>query len=281
MAEVEAAGLKSRIKEHYDRLSSDYAKLWGQHIHHGFWITGNESKELAQEQLMQELASQGGVTQNATVLDVGCGVGGGSVFLNKKFNANVTGITISTSQVQMATEYAQKQGSNVKFLEMDAEKIDLPALNGNCDFVWIVEAMSHFPDKKTFARHANRVLKVGGRIIIADWFKSEHLTPDQEKGNLKAIEEGMLLPHLNTIFDYISMLHQAGFRLVYSKDISKQTAKTWDICLSLIANPALWSLALNMGTDFVAFLKSFQAMKSAFCKEFLYGMIVAEKVVNL
>lgn len=97
--------------------------------------------------------------------------------------------------------------------------------------------MSHFPHKKQFLTHANRLLKQSGRIIIADWFKCEHLTPEQEQGDLKSIEEGMLLPELNTMFDYIALLHERGFKVEYVRDISEQTAKTWDICLGLITNP--------------------------------------------
>jgi hypothetical protein len=52
--------LKEKIKDHYNKISSYYKDLWGDNIHHGFWIKGDESKEVAQEQLMQELAKVGG-----------------------------------------------------------------------------------------------------------------------------------------------------------------------------------------------------------------------------
>lgn len=52
--------LKEKIKDHYNKISSYYKELWGDNIHHGFWIKGDESKEVAQEQLMQELAKVGG-----------------------------------------------------------------------------------------------------------------------------------------------------------------------------------------------------------------------------
>jgi len=37
--------LKGRIKEHYDKCSPYYFDLWGEHIHHGYWLTGDETKE--------------------------------------------------------------------------------------------------------------------------------------------------------------------------------------------------------------------------------------------
>ncbi len=94
----------------------------------------------------------------------------------------------------MATEAASKAGlSSIQFKEMDAEAINLPESDGKTDFIWIVEgmygkfhrlnwhrccaAMSHFPHKKQFLMHANRLLKKNGRIIIADWVRivAQHL----------------------------------------------------------------------------------------------------------
>ena len=53
----------------------------------------------------------------ATVLDVGCGIGGTSRHLAATFpGAAVTGITLSPSQVQRGTELARERGlSNVNF----------------------------------------------------------------------------------------------------------------------------------------------------------------------
>jgi hypothetical protein len=42
---------KRKIVEHYDFVSPYYHSLWGEHLHHGYWIRGDESKEVAQLQL--------------------------------------------------------------------------------------------------------------------------------------------------------------------------------------------------------------------------------------
>jgi len=274
--------LKDRIKEHYDKLSPYYFDLWGQHIHHGYWKTGQESKELAQSQLIDELASRAGVRSKVKGLDVGCGVGGTTIHLAKKFDAKMTGITLSSTQVEMATKLARdnKVDSNVQFLQMDAEKMTFQ--DESFDIVWISEALSHFPNKEKFFHNAGRVLKHGGRIAIVDWFKSEHLTASEESQYIKPIEEGMLLPPISSIYDYITMLHANGFHIVSVEDISSKVSKTWDLSLDIIQNPSLWKLAVTMGLDFVNFLKSFQAMRNGYSSgKFVYGMIVAEKVVKV
>src|SRR5215467_16074529 len=86
---------KQRVREHYDRMSPYYRALWGEHIHHGYWIRGDESKETAQIQLIEHLAQAAGIHPDAKVLDVGCGFGASSIYLARKYEAEATGITIS------------------------------------------------------------------------------------------------------------------------------------------------------------------------------------------
>ena len=75
---------KEKVREHYDRMSPYYHSLWGEHIHHGYWIRGDESKETAQVQLIEHLARAAGIPQGAKILDVGCGFGASSIYLARK-----------------------------------------------------------------------------------------------------------------------------------------------------------------------------------------------------
>jgi tocopherol O-methyltransferase len=47
MAAMTRPNDKARVRDHYDRMSPHYHALWGEHIHHGYWIRGDESKETA------------------------------------------------------------------------------------------------------------------------------------------------------------------------------------------------------------------------------------------
>lgn len=125
------------------------------HIHHGYWVNGNESKEDAQTQLIEEMIRRGGMRPGATVLDVGtslslhthrereerwqtcshcfdgcstllgCGVGGTAIYLAKNYRASVTGITLSPVQRDMAEKLAQEEGAqqNTTFHRMDGENM--------------------------------------------------------------------------------------------------------------------------------------------------------------
>ena len=130
----------------------------------------------------------------------------------------MTGITISGKQVEMATRLSSSsqaadiesdkagdpikinQGS-VRFLELDAEKMG-PYFSSSAPdpftCVWISEAMSHLPEKQLFFTNAFKVLKPGGKLVIADWFKAEGLTDEQLEADIRPIEGCITLSYLPT-----------------------------------------------------------------------------------
>lgn len=265
---------KQKIIEHYDVVSPYYHSLWGEHLHHGYWVTGRETKEEAQLALTKHLAEVAGIKPNSAVLDVGCGFGASSIYLAKTFNAQTVGITISSVQVEMANAAAAKAGANCRFLLMDAEAMDFEQ---KFDVVWSIESISHYTDKKKFFERAVRYLKPGGTFALIDWFKKDSLSPSEVKKFITPIEEGMLV-ELLTMDDYASFLSGNGLSIMKTEDLNKETAKTWEISLGLIKDKALWKLALRHGGEFVNFLRSFQAMKNGFASSnFVYGLIVARK----
>src|SRR5258707_12482934 len=103
---------KQKLRDLYDRTSPYYQRLWGEHIHHGYWISGEETKETAQNQLIEHLAQAAGLEPGSKILDVGCGFGGSTIFLARNLEADPTGITISPIQVEMARKAADTTGDN-------------------------------------------------------------------------------------------------------------------------------------------------------------------------
>ncbi|KAL1838862.1 hypothetical protein VTJ49DRAFT_2115 [Mycothermus thermophilus] len=135
LAHTTMQALKDRIKQHYDLASDYYLNLWGEHIHHGYWPTdeskANDSKETAQLNLIRLLLSIADLPVPLTdgkgqegshepsgdkshhdqhplrILDVGCGLGGTTRFLASSLGAAVTGITISDTQVRIASRLTE------------------------------------------------------------------------------------------------------------------------------------------------------------------------------
>src|SRR5258708_39008329 len=178
---------KHRIIKHYDAISPYYRSLWGEHLHHGYWIRGDESKEKAQIQLVEHLAQLARVKPGSEILDIGCGMGATSLFLAKKYNAAATGITNSSVQVQMAIDAAVREQLDAKFLLMDAQAMDFQK---QFDVLWSVESISHYQHLPQFFASAAKLLKPGGTFEITDWFKKENLTPEETRKSIEPIEKG-------------------------------------------------------------------------------------------
>ncbi|KAL8660726.1 MAG: hypothetical protein Q9202_006276 [Teloschistes flavicans] len=297
--------LKDRIRHHYELASEHYHSLWGEHIHHGYFLHPNDTKEIAQIRLIQLLLDRAQLPQGAEVLDVGCGLGGTARFLARHHDCHVTGLTISAKQVDMATqlsaheeEEAHQNNNNaaggggfitvgehgsVRFVELDAENMGhyFPT-HAVFDCVWISEAMSHLPDKPLFFQNAINVLRPGGKLVVADWFRADDLTPSQLDADIKPIEDGMLLPPLCTPLQYRRFAEAAGLKVFsHSLDISKDVAKTWDITWSLVQSPSLWAFAFSQGRDGIAFLQAFRAMRRGYANgTFRYAVMIFQKPVE-
>jgi tocopherol O-methyltransferase len=263
---------KQKIIKHYDVISPFYRSLWGEHIHHGYWIRGDESKEKAQLQLIEHLAQLANVKHGSDILDIGCGIGASSLHLAKTYNAKATGITISPVQIEMANQAAAAERLSVKFLLMDAEAMDF---QNQFDLLWCVESISHFERQKEFFGSAAKLLRPSGTFAIIDWFKKVNLTPCEIRKFIDPIEKGMLAK-LQTMDDYESFLALNNLKIVHREVLNDNCAKTWDLCIDILRDRELWKIAMKHGAAFVSHLRAFQAMRAGFASgNFIYGLFVA------
>jgi tocopherol O-methyltransferase len=254
---------------------SPYYSLWGEHLHHGYWVHGNETKETAQTQLVEYLARLANVHPGSRVLDIGCGFGGSSLYLAKHFGTIATGITLSPVQVEMANRAAAKAELELdaKFLLVDAEAMHFAQ---PFDLLWSVESISHYQDPRKSFHSAVNFLRPGGTFALTDWFQKENLFHAEQKRFIEPIEKGMLV-ELRTMDDYAGFLASSGLRIVHRRVLTPNCSKTWDLCLDIIKDKSFWALAAKYGTDFVTYLRAFQAMRAGYSSgNFVYGLFVAK-----
>lgn len=264
----------AKIQEHYDLASPYYKDLWGPHLHHGYYETGKESKAEAAEQLIKLLVQRANFPKGVRVLDVGCGIGSTSIWLTQNMGCKVTGITISPVQVEMANEAASRLTNKPKFLLHDANDLKVA---DTFDVIWAVEVISHLSKRAEFFKRAAKLLVTGGIVCEAAWLKDEELSRVDEKKYIRPIEEGMLVD-LPNLTEYKDHLDSNNLRLRYYEDISKKVAHTWDACLEIAKDRALWRLAYEHSKEFVSFLKSFKAMRNGFKSgAFRYVLMISEK----
>lgn len=177
---------KDKIVEYYDTCDKDYRLVWHldrcMAMHMGFW---DEDTKRISEALIREndiLAQQANITPNDRVLDAGCGVGGSSIHLAKNYGCHVTGITLSGKQVESAEHFADRHGVSDKTNFQIADYTKTPFKDESFDVIWAVESVCYAQDKNDFIKEAHRLLKPGGRLIVADGFqRASPLSPKEER----------------------------------------------------------------------------------------------------
>lgn len=241
--------LYQQIQQFYDASSGLWEQVWGEHMHHGYYgPTGTERKERRQAQidLVEELLKWAGVEQCDRLLDVGCGIGGSSLYLAEKYNAIATGITLSPVQANRATERAASAGMgdrsqrpSAQFSVTDA--LDTPFPDNAFDLVWSLESGEHMPDKRRFLQECYRVLKPGGTLIMATWCHrpttpETPLTAD-ERQLLADIYRVYCLPYVISLPDYEAIAQQLGLQNIRTADWSDAVAPFWDKVIESALNP--------------------------------------------
>ena len=194
------------VAREYDAWTSDgiLEYYWGEHIHLGYYdeaemAAGYKKKDFIQAKydFIDEMMKFGNIDtvadSGAKVLDVGCGFGGTSRYLADKLGpkADVTGITLSPNQVKRGTELATERGlSNARFMVMDALDMDFP--DDSFDIVWACESGEHMPDKEAYINEMMRVLKPGGKFVMATWCqRDDRVVPfdERDKRDLRFLYE--------------------------------------------------------------------------------------------
>jgi cyclopropane fatty-acyl-phospholipid synthase-like methyltransferase len=175
----------------------------------GYWVDGISTLPAACDRLVDELASI--VPADARlILDVGCGVGGGTKRLMQHFpDARVIGANISHWQLDQA-----KQRGVSSAVVMDAAH--LAVASGSADAVFAMESPQHFDTRADFLAEALRVLRPGGVIALADMLFLDR----------QPIGDWMLPPEneIATPERYGEALAAAGFEVMSVRDV---TSESW------------------------------------------------------
>lgn len=265
------------IRRHYDLATPFYRLLWGPHIHHGLW-NGDESPEIAQRRLTEQLAAEAEIESGAAVLDVGCGLGGSSIFLARRFGCRVHGLTLSPVQRWWAALSARlkRVGSRVRFECRDAEQADFPA--ESFDVLWSIECTEHLFDKPAFFRRSAQWIKPGGRVAICAWLAAERPHTTQSARDVRTVCEKFLCPSLGSTDDYAGWLENAGLTMIANHDWTAGVVRTWEICERRIRRTGLRKLARFAGRDMSQFANHFDTIRRAFVNGSMkYGCFVARK----
>jgi cyclopropane fatty-acyl-phospholipid synthase-like methyltransferase len=166
------------LEQYYTEAGPDYA-AWsrGFNMHFGYYRAGVNplNREAMLEQMNAEVLARlqlDGIRE-PHLLDLGCGLGATLRSVSRCLpSARLAGVTRVPWQVQRARALNEAAGcaERVCVIEGDYEEISLPG--SSYDGVFALESSCHArgADKGVLLKQAHRVLRPGGRLVVADGF---------------------------------------------------------------------------------------------------------------
>lgn len=278
----------SAVARYYDKVQWLYNLGWTaggtRSLHYGLWWDDTRSLAEAIVNGDRFVAAKLDVQSTDHVLDMGCGVGGTSVFLAKTFGCRVTGITVSRVQLEQAAAYAAASGVRhlVQFELMDFTAMTFPDATFTKAFTQ--ETSNHAVDKRELLRETHRVLKPGGRYVSLDVFQNRDVRPGRETHCFEKVMRGWPSVSLERFDRYIALACETGLNVVETGDINSRAAPSaraiWR--RHVFAYPFVY-LARRFGLVSADLLWHFQAslvQREMYCAAdnlLMFGYLVADK----
>ena len=212
-----------QIIKYYDSCEIDFKLLWHLNknyaFHYGYWdekVKNFDQALLRTNEIIIEIAK---IKKTDKVLDAGCGIGGTSIFIARKIGCKVEGITICQNQVDKAKKLAKKLNvsSLVNFSNQDY--MNTKFKSNSFDVIFALESACH-SDKEKFLREAYRLLKKGGRLVVADFFNSKSNFSDKEKKLMNKWLNGWAVDSLETPLFFKTKSKNIGFKNIKYEKIN-------------------------------------------------------------
>ncbi|MFG1810104.1 methyltransferase domain-containing protein [Streptomyces sp. NPDC049040] len=226
---------ESQVPLYYSRKTNDILQKYGPgprvHFHVGLFekdarLNTTVSQAVlkrrisaSQEAILSHAARSWGVPSGEPLhlLDIGCGVGGGSLYWAQEYGATVTGLTVAPEHLPVIRDFARQAGVADRVTPRHA---DIHELGDQrlYDAAYANES-SGYMDRERLFQVVARALKPGG------WFGiQEHFICRPE---WTGFIDGYYKTRLGTLTEYITAAEAAGFELEQDEDVTDRVTEFW------------------------------------------------------
>ena len=158
---------KRNVAHHYDINGKLYDLFLDKDMQYScaYFETKTASLDEAQLAKKRHIAAKLLVDRDAKVLDIGCGWGGLALYLAETFDAHVTGITLSTEQLECAKARAARA---VDMDRLDFQLLDYRDVTGRFDRIVSVGMFEHVgvDHYDSFFRKCRELLDDDGVLVL-------------------------------------------------------------------------------------------------------------------
>lgn len=211
------------VTTYYQHTRFDYRTIWNHRnnlaVHFGFYDEQVRTHHDALNNMNRAMADLADIRAGERVLDAGCGMGGSCFWLAQHRQALPTGISIVADQIKDCRRFAAQRPALHTHFQV-ADYCATPFPDASFDVVWACESLCHAPQKAAFYREAWRLLKPGGRLVVAEYLRHSRPLPEKAEQLLAAWLRPWAIPDLDTAEEHRQHAAAAGFLDLQFRDVT-------------------------------------------------------------
>jgi cyclopropane fatty-acyl-phospholipid synthase-like methyltransferase len=244
------------VREYYDRNNASFLRF-GQGrgtgtIRRAIRAPGvgtkSEAFHYVDDQIARRLELDRG--NGVRILDLGCGIGGSLLWLAERFDIEGTGVTLSSAQASvgedMLREHARRGSLRGRVRIETADLHDfVPSVPQ--DAAIAIESFVHVPDAARFFRHARKVLRPAGTLVVVDDFLAREEVAGPAARIVEDFRRGWRVQTLSTPERTADVARAEGLELVENVDLTPylELGRPRDVVIRQLVRPIRLFASLN------------------------------------